>query len=644
MLHINGITYRIGDRTLLEGATAALPEGARAGLIGANGAGKTTLLKIVLGEIAPENGGINMPRGARIGTVQQEAPEGPTSLIDHVLEADVERHALFAEAETATDPTRIAEIQMRLADIDAHGAPARAARILAGLGFDEPAQQRPLSEYSGGWRMRVALAAVLFSEPDLLLLDEPTNYLDLEGALWLEGYLASYPRTTLIVSHDREMLNASVDMIVHLDQGKLTVYRGGYDQFERQRREKQALQLKLKKKQDDQRRHLQEFVDRFRAKATKARQAQSRIKALEKLQPIATVIDTQTVPIVLNGPERPLSPPIVKMDEAVVGYDEKAVLRRLDLRIDEEDRIGLLGSNGNGKSTFAKLVSGRLQVMAGRMKRSSKLTVGYFAQHQLDEVNPQRTPYELFREKMPEATEAQVRARAGAAGFPSRKADTKASSLSGGEKARLLLALATHHKPHLLILDEPTNHLDIDARESLIQAINAYSGAVILISHDRHLLETCTDRLWLVDKGTVTPFDGDVDEYRRIVLESAGAARRKDKRKGSGKEGSGKGTGKDAKSTKVVTTKRKREEAGERAKLTPLRERVRAAEDRMSKFQAGIAKIDVALAAPDLFNRNPKRGAELSKLRSDAEKALVKAEEDWIEASSALEVAEGEVA
>jgi ATP-binding cassette subfamily F protein 3 len=635
MLHINGITYRIGERTLLEGATAALPEGARAGLVGANGAGKTTLLKIVLGETAPETGGINLPRGARIGTVQQEAPEGPTSLIDHVLEADTERHALFAEAETATDASRIAEIQTRLADIDAHGAPSRAARILAGLGFDEAAQQRPLSEYSGGWRMRVALAAVLFSEPDLLLLDEPTNYLDLEGALWLEGYLASYPRTTLIVSHDREMLNASVDMIVHLDQGKLTVYRGGYDQFERQRREKQALQLKLKKKQDDQRRHLQEFVDRFRAKATKARQAQSRIKALEKLQPIATVIDTQTVPIILNGPDRPLSPPIVKMDEAVVGYDGTPILKRLDLRIDEEDRIGLLGSNGNGKSTFAKLVSGRLQVMDGRLKRSSKLAVGYFAQHQLDEVNPQRTPYELFREKMPDGTEAQVRARAGAAGFPGRKADTKAESLSGGEKARLLLALATHEKPHLLILDEPTNHLDIDARESLIQAINAYSGAVILISHDRHLLETCTDRLWLVDQGTVTPFEGDVDDYRRMVLESAGAARRKDKRKGSRK---------DTTSAKVVASERKREEAGERAKLTPLRDRVRAAEDKMSKFQAGIAKIDVALAEPDLFNRNPKRGAELSKLRSDAERALVKAEEDWIAASSALEEAEAAVA
>ena len=628
MLHINGITYRIGDRTLLDGATAALPEGSRAGLVGANGTGKTTLLKIILGELPPEAGGILLPRGARIGTVQQEAPEGPTSLIDHVLQADLERHALLNEADTATEPMRIADIQTRLADIDAHGAPARAARILAGLGFDEDAQQQPLSQYSGGWRMRVALAAVLFSQPDLLLLDEPTNYLDLEGALWLEGYLASYPRTTLIVSHDREMLNASVDLIVHLDQGKLTVYRGGYDQFERQRREKQALQLKLKKKQDDQRRHLQDFVDRFRAKATKARQAQSRLKALAKLQPIATVIDTQTVPIMLNGPERPLSPPIVKMDSAIAGYGETPVLRRLDLRIDEDDRVGLLGANGNGKSTLAKLISGRLTVMDGRLKRSSKLKVGYFAQHQLDEIDPERTAYELFREKMPDGTEAQVRARAGAAGFPGRKSDTKAASLSGGEKARLLLALATHDKPHLLILDEPTNHLDIDARESLVQAVNAYTGAVILISHDRHLLETCTDRLWLVADGTVQTFEGDVDDYRRLVLERAGIARRK-----------ARDAGKSAKPSDAAASRR-REKAGERAKLTPLRAQVRAAEDRMAKIEAGIAKIDTALAEPDLFTANPKRGAELSKLRSDAERALVKAEEDWIEASSALEEAE----
>ena len=626
MLHVNDLTYRIGARVLLDHATVALSDGARAGLVGRNGTGKSTLLRILLGELSAESGGVMLPRGARIGTVDQEAPDGPQTLIDFVLDADTERKALLEEAETATDPHRIAEVQTRLADIDAHAAPARAARILSGLGFDEAAQQRPLSTYSGGWRMRVALPAILFAEPDILLLDEPTNYLDLEGTLWLQSYLAKYPRTVVIVSHDRDLLNTSVDTIVHLDRGKLTAYRGGYDQFERQRAEAQALQMKLKKKQDDQRRHMEAFVERFRYKASKARQAQSRLKALERLQPIAAMVDDTMVPIHLTGPEKQLAAPIVALDKASAGYSAgQPVLEGIDLRIDPDDRIGLLGANGNGKSTLAKVISGRLDVMDGRLKRSDKLTVGYFAQHQLDEINPAQSAYQLLRELMTDQSEARVRARAGALGFPGQKADTPARDLSGGEKARLLLGLATFHQPHLLILDEPTNHLDVDAREALVQAINEYSGAVILISHDKHLLETSVDRLWLVANGTVKPYDGDVDDYRRLVLEAAGLARR---------------AGKDDKASRDPKADRRKVTADQRNALLPLREDIKAKEKRMTQLAAGIAKLDAALSEPGLFERNPKRGAELSKLRAEAERSLIKTEEEWLDASAALEEAE----
>ncbi|MFN0263296.1 ABC-F family ATP-binding cassette domain-containing protein [Tepidamorphus sp. 3E244] len=626
MLHINDLTYRIGARVLLDKATIALPDGSRAGLVGRNGAGKSTLLAILLGHLPPESGGVMLPRGARIGTVAQEAPDGPQALIDFVLDADTERRDLMEEAETATDPMRIAEVQTRLADIDAHAAPARAARILSGLGFDEAAQQRPLESFSGGWRMRVALAAILFAEPDVLLLDEPTNYLDLEGTLWLQTYLAKYPHTILIVSHDRDLLNTSVDTIVHLERGKLTAYRGGYDQFERQRAEAQALQMKLKKKQDDQRRHMEAFVERFRAKATKARQAQSRLKALSKLQPIAAIVDEAVSPIVLTGPEKPLAAPIVALEKVAVGYDEKPVLRGLDLRIDPDDRIGLLGSNGNGKSTLAKLVSGRLDVMDGRMKRSDKLTFGYFAQHQLDEIDPAKNAYQLLRDRMPGQTEAKVRARAGALGFPGQKAETPARDLSGGEKARLLLGLVTQDKPHLLILDEPTNHLDVDAREALVRAVNEYSGAVILISHDKHLLETCVDRLWLVANGGVAAFDGDMDDYRKLVLESAGMSRR-----------GGKGQAKNDNDPKAD---KRRDLADRRMALQPLRDRLKAKDARMAQLRTGIEKLDKALASPGLFERNPKRGAELAKLRTEAERSLVKTEEEWLELSTELEEAQ----
>ncbi|MDX7949654.1 ABC-F family ATP-binding cassette domain-containing protein [Lichenihabitans sp. Uapishka_5] len=611
MLHINDLTYRLGPRILFDKAGAALPEGARVGFVGRNGTGKTTLFNMISGDLHPESGGITLPRTMRMGRVEQEAPGGPTTLIDFVLEADTERAALMAEADTATDAGRIADIQTRLVDIDAHSAPARAATILSGLGFDEAAQNRALSEFSGGWRMRVALAAVLFSQPDFLLLDEPTNYLDLEGTLWLIDYLATYPATMLVISHDRDLLDAVCDHILHLDRAKLTLWRGNYDSFERQRREQQAIQLKHQKKQDEHRKHLQAFVDRFRAKASKASQAQSRLKMLEKLQPISAMVDSDVLPIVLPSPEKQLSPPIIALEGASAGYGERTVLSKLSLNISNDDRIGLLGSNGNGKSTFAKLIAGRLPALGGTMRRSSKLDVGFFAQHQVEELDLTQTPFACLSELMRDQPESKVRAKCAQFGFPGQKADTPVSQLSGGEKARLMMGLATFHAPHLLILDEPTNHLDIDSRAALIEAINAYEGAIVLIAHDRHLIDACADRLWLVDGGTVKSFDGDMDDYKKLVLDRAGGGSRRNNR-GAAKA--------DEKASAPPPV----------AKPSSLKKQVAAQEDKMAKFQALIDKIDRALGDGGIFAREPERASTLARQRGELARALVLAEEDWL--------------
>ncbi|MGV6873662.1 ABC-F family ATP-binding cassette domain-containing protein [Pseudochelatococcus sp. B33] len=624
MLQINDLTYRLGARLILDHADAVIPPGARVGLVGRNGAGKTTLFKLLLGELASESGTISLPRGQRIGAVAQEAPGGPESLLDVVLAADLERAALIREAESTTDNLRRAEIETRLVDIGAHSAPARAASILHGLGFDAEAQARPCASFSGGWRMRVALAAVLFTEPDLLLLDEPTNYLDLEGTLWLYDYLGRYPYTALIISHDRELLDACVDHILHLDRGKLTLYRGGFTAFDRQRRERQALVAKARVRQEAERKHLQSFVDRFRAKASKAKQAQSRIKRLEKMEPIAAITEEESIPFHLPGPERPLSPPIIAMEGAAAGYGERIVLDRINLTLLPDDRVALLGANGNGKSTFAKLLSGRLEPMKGTVTRAAKLRVAYFAQHQLDELNPAATPLQHIAALMPEATEAQQRSRAASLGFPVAKAETPVAQLSGGEKARLLLGLAAFGAPHLIILDEPTNHLDIDSRQALIEAINDYSGAVVLISHDRFLIEACADRLWLVSDGSVKPYDGDMDDYRRFVLAGGAPPARE-----SAATPAGGGEKAD----------RRREAARTRSALAPLRKRIETLEARIDKLSDGIARIDAALAAPDTFSRNPEKAAELAKMRSDAALALAQAEEEWLAASAELEAA-----
>ena len=616
MLHINALTYRLGERVLIDNATAALPSGARVGLVGRNGAGKTTLFRLIRGDLSPESGSISVPRDARLGSVEQEAPGGAQTLIDFVLSADVERAALLAEADSASDPERIADIQTRLVDIGAHAAPARAARILSGLGFDEEAQNRALAEYSGGWRMRVALAAVLFSAPDLLLLDEPTNYLDLEGVLWLSDYLKSCPSTVLVISHDRDLLDDVANHILHLDRAKLTLWSGGYTSFERQRREQQALQGKALKKQEERRAHLQAFVDRFRASATKATQAQSRLKMLARMEPITAIVDEAVLPFRWPPVARRLSPPIVTMEKVSAGYGERAVLSRIDLTLSNDDRIGLLGANGNGKSTFAKLVGGRLAPMAGRMVRANKLDVGFFAQHQIDDLEPGGTPYSHVAERMRGAAESKIRGRAAMIGFSGARADTKVDQLSGGEKARLLMGLATFDGPQLLIFDEPTNHLDIDSRAELIEAINEYEGACILVSHDRRLLEACVDRLWLVANGTVKPFEGDIADYGRFVLNQTTPAQQRTKRELSPKPAPAPSRGQ---------------------AQGPLKRELAALEDKVNRFQDLLRRIDQALAKASASGGDALKIADLAQRRGDLERALASTESAWLDLSEQAE-------
>ena len=620
MLILDDISLRVAGRLLIDHASLTLPAGAKAGLVGRNGTGKTTLFRAITGDLATESGSISYPKGTRIGQVAQEAPGTEEPLIDIVLAADRERRALLQEAETATDAHRIAEIQTRLADIDAHSAEARAATILAGLGFNAAAQKRPASSFSGGWRMRVALAAVLFAEPDLLLLDEPTNYLDLEGTMWLEGYVAKYPHTVLLISHDRDLLNKAVDSIVHLESKKLTFWRGGYDQFERQRAEKMELLQKSAAKQDAKRKHMQAFVDRFRYKASKARQAQSRLKALEKMAPVGAIVDEHVQPFSFAEPVKQVASPIVALDKAAVGYTPgKPVLKNLTLRIDNDDRIALLGANGNGKSTLAKLLSGRLSLEQGTMTVAPGLKVSIFAQHQLDDLRPEENAVEHVRRLMPDAAEAKVRARVAQMGLATEKMNTPAKDLSGGEKARLLMGLASFDGPNLFILDEPTNHLDIDSRRALIDALNEFSGAVIIVAHDRHLLEATVDRLWLVSNGSVAPYEGDLSDYRSQI--TGGQSDRRERREAD----------------KASKADRRREAAQKRAALEPLAKEIKAIEGLIDRTRKRMAAIEAELANPSLYERDTARAASLAKERSDLADRLATQEDRWLELSSQYE-------
>ncbi len=619
MLNLANITVRLGGRTILDGATAALPPRSRVGLIGRNGAGKTTLVRVVAGMLEPDSGSADMPRGSRLGYIAQEAPGGQATPLETVLAADTERSALLAESEISEDADRIGEVHERLLAIDAHSAPARAARILIGLGFDEEAQARPLESFSGGWRMRVALASLLFSQPDLLLLDEPSNHLDLEAVLWLEDFLKSYPATILIVSHERDFLNNVVDHILHLDRGKLALYPGGYDAFERQRAERQAQLASARAKQQAEREKLQDYIARNSARASTAKQAQSRAKALARMQPIAELLDDPSLSFDFPDPDA-LRPPLVTLDMASVGYGEKPILQRLNLRLDPDDRIALLGRNGNGKTTLARLLAAQLAPMEGAKAASGKLRVGYFTQYQVEELDRDDTPLEHMTRKMAGASPAAVRGQLGRFGFSGPKATTQVGKLSGGERARLALALITRDAPHLLILDEPTNHLDVDAREALIQALNAYSGAVVIVSHDRHMLEMTADRLVLVDAGTAREYDGTLDDYIALVLAGDPEAPSKAEAKASRKDG-------------------RRAAAEAREKSQALRRQVKEAEAELARLSAQRSNIERAMFDPSSAEASLAKltMGDLMKRRGEIEKKIAAIEAAWVDASEALE-------
>ncbi len=607
MINLNELKYSIEGKPLFDGASAIIPYGHKVGFVGRNGSGKTTLFKLILKELILDSGEITIPKNSRIGGVSQEVPSSSTSLLQTVLDAHKERASLLSESINCSDPERIAYIQNRLTDIDAWSGEARASSVLAGLGFTQEEQLKPCSDFSGGWRMRVALAGILFSEPDLLLLDEPTNYLDLEGALWLENYLTSYPHTVIIISHDRGLLNRSVNLIMHLNNKALKLYSGTYDSFSRQVLEQRTLLISHAKKQDLRRAHLQSFVDRFRAKATKAKQAQSRLKMLEKMQPITLPDDAAKIAFKFPEPEE-LAPPIIRIENGAVGYNGTPVLRNLDLRIDQDDRIALLGRNGEGKSTLAKFLSGRLLKISGTFVKSSKLRVGFFAQHQVDELEINQTPLEHIKTIRPNLDNSKQRALLAGFGLGSEQVETIVLKLSGGQKARLSLLLATIDSPHLLILDEPTNHLDIESRESLVEALTSYSGAVILVSHDMHLLSLIADRLWLVKDGLVTNFLGDLEAYRKLLLEAP--------------------TKKIQKEKKVLNVE----------KLNGLQADVRRCEQRLEKLTEMQNTLSKRLGDPKAYEE--KMSASLvawQKKYSEVMEAIEVAEKLWLKAQEKLD-------
>ena len=617
MITINNITVRLGGHTILDRATSAIPPGARVGLIGRNGAGKSTLMKVLVGQLDADEGSVEMPRKTRLGYIAQEAPSGAKTPFETVLAADTERAGLLDESEHCTDPDRLGDIHERLLAIDAYTAPSRAARILIGLGFDEDMQAQPLDSFSGGWKMRVALAALLFSAPDVLLLDEPSNHLDLEATLWLESFLKAYSGTLIVISHERDLLNNVVDTILHLQGGKLTLYPGDYDSFETQRAERAAHLVAAKASQDAQRARLQDYVARNSARASTAKQAQSRAKMLAKMQPIAALIDDPSLSFDFPNPDE-LRPPLITLDLASVGYGERPVLQRLNLRIDPDDRIALLGRNGNGKTTLARLLAAQLAPMDGSIHASGRMRVGYFTQYQVEELASDSTPLEHMTRAMAGKTPSAVRAQLGRFGFSGHRATTKVAKLSGGERARLALALITREAPHLLILDEPTNHLDVDAREALVQALNAFDGAVILISHDRHMVELTADRLVLVDNGTATEYPGSIEDYIDFVLG-------RNQPKQEAKPGAGK---KDRKANA-----RSREEA-------------RKVRQEVSKTEAAIARVQAQMSAIDRAMFDPSAAeqalagltmSELARRRKRLEEELEALELQWLSAGEKLE-------
>ncbi len=614
MLTVSDLTYKIGARTILDECNVTVMDNWKVGVIGLNGAGKSTLFKLISGDYIPDGGTVEKNEKQRMGMVRQDIPEVETSLIDLVLEADEELAALWKATETEEDPNKIAEIYERLADMDAYSAPAKASRLLTGLGFSEEQLSEPFSSFSGGWRMRVALAAALFVEPEILLLDEPTNHLDLEAIMWLEGYLASYPHTLLIISHDREVLNKCIDHVIHVDRQKLKMYTGNYDTFERERAEALGLQQKMHEKQQAERAHMQKFVDRFKAKASKATQAQSRIKALEKMDIVDAVIADRAVHFKFPNPQE-IPSPMIAIDKVDIGYTKgKPILNRVHENIDHDDRIALLGANGNGKSTLIKLIADKLQPMSGEVRRSNKLRIGYFSQHQTEDLDVTSTPYQemmtLMRASNPDVTEPKVRAKLGAFGFSKELSDNRISSLSGGEKARLLFAIMSFDAPHLLLLDEPTNHLDIDAREALVQALNNYEGAIVIVSHDPNMVERVADRLWVVRDGECQHFDGDLEDYRNYTIQARRDQRKKDK---------------DKKSTTTTGTP---------AAKTLNPQAIAKLEKKIAKLETQKQELETLMSTEDFYTKPHTETSDIQNRHAKITKDLETVEAQWLEAQA----------
>jgi ATP-binding cassette subfamily F protein 3 len=625
VLRISELTYDAWGRRFFDKASVSLPTGAKVGLVGRNGIGKSTLFKLILGTLHNGGGEITWPKAARVSSVDQEHPATPKTLIDTILEADTERHDLLTRLETC-EPEDMGDIYMRLNEIDADAAPSRAAEILIGLGFSQADLLRPMAEFSGGWRMRVALAAALFAEPELMLLDEPTNYLDLEGALWLEARLQKYPHTAIIISHDRELLNNSCDHILHVSEQKLILYTGGYDDFEQRRAENMRLLAANKTKQDAERAHLEAFINRFKAKASKATQAQSRMKRLAKMNPISVPIEERVAPFTLPSPKRPLPPPLIRLEKASVGYEPgRSILKHLNLRMDLDDRIGLLGVNGAGKSTFAKMIAGALDASEGEFHRDRKMKVGWFHQHQIEALDPTDTPLEIIRRALPDSSDSGRRSKLAQFGLGFDKQETTVANLSGGERARLLLNLVAMDAPHMLILDEPTNHLDIDSRRALLDALNDYEGAVILITHDRSLMELVADRLWLAADGTVKAFDGDMDDYAKFVLDRARVAARAPTQV---KE-----------EAKPVAAAAPPPPRAPKVAPAPLKRKLEAAEEVLARTNKQIEELDLQLSDPVLYSREPAKAAQLGERRDKLQTKLDLAEAEWMAAGEAYEAA-----
>ncbi len=607
MLDINNITYRIAGRALFDQASLSIPAGHHVGLVGPNGTGKSTLFKLIADELQLDGGDISMMSNTQMGMVRQDIPDDDTPLIDVVLAADTERASLFAELETDIDVERMSDIYLRLADINAYEAPSQAAIILSGLGFSTEQQSQPISDFSGGWKMRVALAAALFRKPNLLLLDEPTNHLDFEAIVWLETYLQNYEHTFIIISHDRETLNKVVTHIAHLDQLKLTLYTGNYDQFENAHAQKRLGHQALFDKQQAHKKKMMEFVDRFGAKASKAKQAQSRLRSIERMDMVDALIAERSTSFKFPQPEQ-ISSPIITMDDVDVGYEAgKPILRKINIGLAGDDRVALLGANGNGKSTLVKLISDNLSAMTGQVTRNSKLRIGYFAQHQSDELDDETTPYEAMRKSIGEIPEAKCRALLGKFGFDKGKSDTQIRKLSGGEKARLLFCIMSHDAPHIMLLDEPTNHLDIDARQALIEALNGYEGCVILVSHDPHLVEAVADRLYLVRDAGVAPYDGDLEAYRGLIMEQ----RRKER----------------AEARKTKKTKKTEPEV----KTDPAK--AEKLEQELAKLTAQKTDLEAAMSQPDAMADS----AKMEQLLADyakLETQINETEKAWFETQS----------